>query len=764
MASASSIKLYGGRNMDCVVERIEWNNKMDLFAFATDKGEVILQRLNWQKIASFPPPVKIARVRSLCWQLDDSLLAVAYSHGKVAILDVKSETIISRISYDVDIRKVYFSRTIDCQETVEGHTFNTIKDKHNEFLPKPRLLLSRDPVLTAREENPFPEGSPYFMIVVLCNGKFHLLLFGALQVSSIDLTQHVVHPEEFAVYDVQLSGDFNAIYALLRDGQQLKMLHFHNQLLQDSMVPILGVARLCAHILETKNYIIYTLGWLRADVEAVQLEMDNKLAAYASSQPYGSTSANFLELHIFGFATLEVEEFLTSSEKEFKKMAEGVEVSLSDMQDLVFTDLKGGAIRLFYFLNAIVGLSRMPHFYESLVVEEVAVEAMRACGSFYLKACELQRTIDTLVKEMKLFHTWLTFTVMRLSHQEIPENMLLSEAENSAVVELLSSMEPDAEDSSDEEEKAVPKRSLFNLERVSQYLEKACLTQLPPEDPDHLWDQIVAEQSLLGASNIFAPHDKNLSLVQQREKLFNAIDDICQKPTKSMSASFALSSSIICSEFSAVEAKQDWDFVTSCFYVNEAARCDMCAIAISREEALILQFSRADNCFLRCSSIHLKPGLFTKRLQEDYNNLRFVDLQFYNDSFLTILTQSTSCAEGVRPHSCFIQLSLSEATNQCTQHLKSIHIKLSDATVTRSIYDIAGMDAFKCLDGVCDMLAVSGGRRVITVLSDSNRMMTVFETEVDESDDLDMSEISLQQISEEPNPFIHDTEQLDTEA
>lgn len=39
MSQTSSMKLLGARNMSCIVERMEWNNKMDLIAYGTEKGE-----------------------------------------------------------------------------------------------------------------------------------------------------------------------------------------------------------------------------------------------------------------------------------------------------------------------------------------------------------------------------------------------------------------------------------------------------------------------------------------------------------------------------------------------------------------------------------------------------------------------------------------------------------------------------------------------------------------------------------------------------
>ncbi|XP_043659113.1 anaphase-promoting complex subunit 4 isoform X1 [Drosophila teissieri] len=761
MTQTSSMKLLGARNMSCIVERMEWNNKMDLIAYGTEKGEVVIQRLNWQKIVTFPTPGEDVRVRSLSWQMDETLLAVGYSNGKVALLDAESETIISGLIYEDDIKKVYFSKAINSQESLGTYTCSA-KDKHRRFLPKLQPLTNIDPCLKSLDQKSFPKGSPCFLVVIMRSGKVHLLLLGALQAGSIDLTQHILHPEQFDVYDVRLNGDFNAIYALLRDGQELKMLHFHNQVLQECMAPMLELATHCAHILETKNYINDTQQCLTEAWETVQLEMDNKLTKYANSQPYGLISAHFLELHVFGFATFEVEEFLfeTLSEKGFKKIANSVDLSLSNLQGLVFKQLNGSAVNMFYFLNTIAGFGRMSHFFESLISPDVANEAMRACGAFVLKVHELQRTIDTLVYDMKLFHAWMIFTILRLSHQEIPDDLVLTEEENIAMADFLCSMEPELDDRSDDEdeldphfETPPPARSKFNLERVGQYLDNAYLTQPYPKDPSQLWEEMVAENECLSHCKLFVPHDMNLSLVQQRDKMFNAIDAVFHKPTESISGSFKLSSTVICNDLPPMEPGEDLkdrEFVTCSYYVNEAARSDMLACTISWQEAMILEFSRAGDGWVRCTRIKLEPGLFTTSVNEDFCYLRFVDLQFYNESSLSILAQSTNAGPGMRPHSFFVQFSLSAARNQSTQHQMGPLVKLKETTVTHSIHDIVDGAAFKGLDGLCDMLAVSGSRKVATVLSDRKRKMTIFEMEIEEEeDDTEMSQASFLDISKE---------------
>ncbi|XP_030378953.1 anaphase-promoting complex subunit 4 isoform X2 [Scaptodrosophila lebanonensis] len=761
MAQASSMKLLGSRNMSCIVERMEWNNKMDLIAYGTEKGEVIIQRLNWQKIVTFPTPGEDVRVRSLSWQMDETLLAVGYSNGKVALLDAESETIISGLIYEDDIKKVYFSKAITCKDNLWSYKCHS-RDRHKRFLPKLQPLTNIDPCLKTLDQKSFPKGSPCFLVVIMRSGKVHLLLLGALQAGSIDLTQHVMHPEQFDVYDVRLNGDFNAIYALLRDGEQLKVLHFHNQVLQDSMEPMLELATYCAHILETKNYINDTLQCITEAWETVQFEMDNKLTKYANSQAYGMISAHFMELHVFGFATLDFEEFLydTLTEKGFKKIANSVDLSLSNLQSLVFKQLNGAAVHMFYFMNTILGFGRIAHYFESLIVPEVANDAMRACGTFLMKVREMQRQIDSLVNAMKLFHSWMVFTILRLSHQEIPDDMVFTEEENARLIEFFHCMEPDSSDqetppANDGENGSTIKvtRSKFNLERVGQYLENVNLTQPEETECSTLWDQILQENECLRNSRLVVPQDIDSSLIQQREKMFNAIDEVFHKPTESISGSFKLSSCVIIGDLPEFADEND-DFVHCTYYVNESsdpdAKCDMLAVTVSWQEVVVLEFN-PERCTLRCTRIQLQPGPFTIQLHEDYYNLRFVDLQFYNEQSLSMLAQTTTPTPGVRPHSYFVQFSLSSSRNQSTFHRLGPLVKLMDTTLTHSIHNNPEGVSFKGLDGVCEMLAVSGSRKVATVLSDRKRKMTIFEMENndDEDDDTEMSQASFLEISKE---------------
>lgn len=130
---------------------------------------------------------------------------------------------------------------------------------HEFFLPTLPQLNSLGISSKPQEDKSFAKGTPSFLVVILKNGKVHLLLLGALKAGSIDMSQHVASPEDLEVYDVRLSGDFNSVFALVRDGKQLRLLHFRNSVLKDYLSPMMQLALHCANVLDTKQLVIVAL-------------------------------------------------------------------------------------------------------------------------------------------------------------------------------------------------------------------------------------------------------------------------------------------------------------------------------------------------------------------------------------------------------------------------------------------------------------------------------------------------------------------------
>lgn len=184
-------------------------------------------------------------------------------------MDAEREESISTLKYEEDIKKVYFSKAIniaDYRTVYRNKTevnIGNYNSKNNNafcfqlafdfFLPPLPPLNNLGIASKSQEHKSFAKGSPCFLVVILESGKIFLLFLGALKAGSIDMSQHVSYPDDFEIFDARLSGDFNAMYALVRDGDKIKVLHFCNAILKEYISPMMHLAMHCANILETKK-------------------------------------------------------------------------------------------------------------------------------------------------------------------------------------------------------------------------------------------------------------------------------------------------------------------------------------------------------------------------------------------------------------------------------------------------------------------------------------------------------------------------------
>uniref|UniRef100_A0A1I8P3B4 Anaphase-promoting complex subunit 4 n=1 Tax=Stomoxys calcitrans TaxID=35570 RepID=A0A1I8P3B4_STOCA len=739
---AMSMKQVGARHMSCAVEIMEWSNKMDLIAYGTEKGEVVVQRLNWQKIVTFPPPADDVKVRGLSWQHDETIVAVGYSNGQVSLLDVEREESVSNFHCNEDIKNVYFSKSVKVSDYRQIYR-NSAEITHDFFLPDLPQLSSLGVSSKTQEHKSFAKGTPCFLVVILKSGKVLLFLLGALKAGSIDMSQHVSFPDELEVYDVRISGDFDAMYALLRDGMQLKILHFKNAVLKEYISPMMQMAQHCANILETKNYINNTLQCMLEAWETVLLEMDNKLTNYANKRTEGSLSADFLELLVFGYATHEIEEFLMQdlTEKGVKKLQNSVDLSYSTIQSLVSKPLQMAGVNMFYFLNTIKGLSRISQYFDPLVVSSAADIAIRQCGAFLMKILEVQQVIDQSVNDMKLFFCWLCVVIVRLHQQDITEDMTqLSMEDTIYLAEYLNSFEDSVVENDDG---SVTIRK-FNLEKVGQYLEDKPLQQIPKTDMHHLWKKLLDENECLRNSALLYPHEKNLSLTQQRDKLFDAIDIVFQKPNESITSGFELDASFLCTTFND-STDTSYEFIKTSYLVCDNKKIDLMAVTVGWNDCLILAF---DSKFTQMQTFRLQtlPGPFTKELSNGLECLKFVDLKFYNDDVISLLLANEG---NDKMQSFFVQFPLDQTKSKTFLQTMPQNINIGDIS-THSIFDIIDSSCFKGMDSTCTLLSVSGCRKVASILSDKRKKMIIFEMEIEDDDDeIEMSQNSMLDISKE---------------
>lgn len=233
------------------------------------------------------------------------------------------------------------------------------------------------------------------------------------------------------------------------------------------------------------------------------------------------------------------------------------------------------------------------------------------------------------------------------------------------------------------------------------------MQQVLKTDIHHMWQKLLDEHECLSDSILVYPHEKNLSLIQQRDKLFASIDKVFEKPNESISLGFKLDGTFVCRQLSGTP--EDYEFVKMSYIACETKKLDLVAITVGRQECLILGF---DNNFTQMQMFRLQslPGPFTKGLSNGLDSLSFADLQFYNDDVISLLLVSRS---EEKSQSYFVQFPLDQVKSNMSLHtLPQEHLNISDFSAVHSIFDTIDSSCFKGMDSLCTHLSVSGCRKV----------------------------------------------------
>lgn len=136
-------------------------------------------------------------------------------------------------------------------------------------------------------------------------------VFGVLPCSRIDIGKSLnAAADAFHILDVKMSADFRLIFVHVQIENHLKMLVYENDTIPNKAYPLLNLAVIHGHILNALAYIDDIIQCIAEAWETALLEMDNKLTKFASKQPEGAVSADFLELLMFGSPSESLQVFL----------------------------------------------------------------------------------------------------------------------------------------------------------------------------------------------------------------------------------------------------------------------------------------------------------------------------------------------------------------------------------------------------------------------------------------------------------------------
>ncbi|XP_012342298.1 anaphase-promoting complex subunit 4 isoform X2 [Apis florea] len=693
------------RQLPAEVIKMQWSPKMDLLAIANIKGEVTLHRLTWQKVWLLNPQEESDTVVNLAWRPDGKLLAICYETSKlVCLVDIENKNIIHKT-------KLMLHNAITCMMWLPlTNTENNISLNGNktnmqptgEYLP-PLPSLNRS-FGQEPERKEFLSQTLDVLFLGLDDGNVAMYVFGMFYCGTIS----VGHGEI-----LEISGGFGkSMWITWKDKNGIKACRLWCPLLEQSTA-FLKVAQAQANIEYLMDYLSRTLMAISEAWETILLEMDEKLARYAETNPPGGVAADFLELLMIGIPTQNLENFLLRdlTEKGLKKLGHSIEMCYSNIQKLVLKNLTSVGMALVYQLAEMRGMIRLGGPYEllGLTDETIITNALHASEAFLAKSSEIQQVIDHSMRDYKAFFRWLYVVILRLTDERIPSEVSrVSQQELTFIAEFLRGF--------DKTEPGVGGRKGVNLEKLGQYLRRENLqTCLTPEGSE--WATMLDENHCLRDHPLIVKQDLNYSLLQSHAKLITAIHNVFREAYQGLVEHFTISN---------IALVPSIGFTSSQITTNDdgllVATCDL--------DHKILRLFKIECLYTEPVSLNFKLAIIntdhkSESYSKNYTDCSLIDLQFYSNEYLSLLLLSK------QTHASYlVQLPINHIRIFGNQD-KNL-ISLTDLLNNSWPRPFQGISAKK--------IAVSGARKVAAVLSESNRKIRLLETEVEPEDEEDEEE------------------------
>ncbi|XP_054268387.1 anaphase-promoting complex subunit 4 isoform X2 [Macrosteles quadrilineatus] len=501
--------------------------------------------------------------------------------------------------------------------------------------------------------------------------------------------------------------------------RELKLVILDTRILSSRSRELHALSLKHGHIVSLLDYLSQTM---RSIIEAWEniylLEIESKLSKHAESLPEGSLSADFLELLLLGVASDTLENFLLRelNDKGIKKLGHSIELSHSNIQKLILKHLLSVGQSLAYHLAEMKGMAKLADRFKVLGLEEETVsEAFSACGSFLIKATEVQLVIDESMKRYKAFFRWLYAIILRISDDRIPDLTMtdISQQDLEFIADYLNNLDVKTD------EDGTRKRHCY-LDRLGQYLVNRDLTTPSENDKNNQWQKLLEENPCLQNHFCIIKRNKNNSLIQQHEHLKAAIETVFKTPEDAIGSMFQLKKVITVADVA-------YKRLTMSLLDDHLILISLIELD-SPNIFKLIQIPADENRQVITKSVSFKSG--------DSVAMKCLDVQFYLPEILSVLLE-----EQDESKSAVIVQVMTKAI--CDNPLDNIegNALSTDSVVMRQIPDL-----------VASCFAVSGTRKIAVVLSESRRKVRLFEMEAEDEDEED------EMTSVEPSPGLNDSQ------
>ncbi|XP_012940593.1 anaphase-promoting complex subunit 4 [Aplysia californica] len=768
MTMAEEIKKFKLREEKHVMTEVEymaWSPSMDLLALGNKNGEVIVNRLSWQRVWSLSAPSEGDKVGGLAWRPDGKVIAVGYKSGIIRVCDVeKGDQVYIAAVKGAVTNVVWLEQSKQLSEGEEHYAEDNSENylpsaKQQQTLYSERNVSKEQSGLEAYERFRYLTSQKELNLLIVGSDASEVSIFsyGAFPTAIVDLSSDEI-PECMSVDDALISPDLSCLSIILKSTVE-GIIQYRIKTMDTNLL----IARHEEIRLLAAKYVMVASAQMELQViiqqmceawEDILREMDSRLLKLAETKRKRADTSvgnDFLELLLFGTTSLDFESFLLTelTDKGLKKLGFSVENSYSNIQKLVVRQLQRVSQNITAHLSDLHGMSQWYDRYAVLGLRpEILRDAVRTAGAFSVSGSELQQVIDASMKNFKAFFRWLYIAIMRLSNEQLPPDLAkMTQHDINFVAEFLrdnfgepEDPEPAAATAGDEGKSKPPQ--VFRLEKVGQYLKNEDVTQ-PPNYHENPWIQFLNAATFHKDSKVLYPSMLGKSLLQRKELLDKAVGNAVLEPAKVIGASM---SPVSCfSLFSVKESPepssqppkvcQFTDEDLGCIwtaYVQEYFPCKFLYIMchpvsdVSSVELIKIHIGRIGDPDLDDSI----QGLDRPPSDEHV----FLDFAMFNSQTLTLLLSEA----GDEEVSLLLQLPLSVLPKEHFTHLSPAALDrdlVLPALNAGPLLPAAGVNYQTNASGLA--IAVGGIRTTASLLLKSQRRIRLFLLEEGDGDDDD---------------------------
>lgn len=314
------------------------------------------------------------------------------------------------------------------------------------------------------------------------------------------------------------------------------------------------------------------------------------------------------------------------------------------------------------------------------------------------------------MRDYKIFFRWLYAVIVRLMDETVPDDIAaVRQQEINYLAEFLKHLD----DINERIENENSLKRKFNLERVGQYLEDKNLVFPSTDECPNSWKNLLESNECLRNCPSMFPHDRHLSLVQQFNRLSEKINEAFNHPQHAISKGFELRRCVI----SPLTETIDEIHSTSIFVETE--KVGLFVMLDNRKELTFLETNEKNH--VKTVKIRLSNAF------KGSTDVVFQHIQFYNENTLSVLLSSTLPTKNL---TYFMQFPVMKLRETAIPFSNGDQMRVLDA------FELIDESIVKQIDGIDGLrIAVSGPRKVSSILSHSKKSIKIFEMEIDEDDE-----------------------------